>query len=219
MHNNKHTILLADDHNILRSGIHAMLARKGDIEVVGEVDNGMDAIHKVRELMPDMLITDITMPGMNGTEAIREIKRRDPDIKVIVLTMHSTEQYIHDALNAGADAYVLKEDDFKDLITAIESVFSGKGFLSPGICMNVVSGYLGDAATDKQTSSFDSLTHREREILKLIAEGYKNRDISEYLSITIKTVEKHRSNLMKKLDLHSISALVTYAIKNDIISH
>jgi DNA-binding NarL/FixJ family response regulator len=215
---NKHTILLADDHSILRAGLRSMLSSLPDFEVIDEVDNGKDAIRSAIKLEPDILITDISMPKTNGTEAIREIKKRNPDIKILVLTMHASENHVHDALTAGADGYVLKEDNHNDLINAIRNVLAGKSFLSPGICSNVVTGYISSSSSTKKVkTSLDLLTNREREIVKLIAEGNRNKDMAEYLSISIKTVEKHRANIMKKLDVHNASGLTNYAIQHGLI--
>lgn len=217
---NKYSILLADDHSILRAGLRSMLTSLPDFEVIGEVDNGKDAIHSAIKLEPDLVITDISMPGTNGTDAVREIKRRNPGIKVLVLTMHASENHVHDALTAGADGYVLKEDSHNDLITAIKSILSGKSFLSPGVCTNVVNGYItGSPNTTKISTSRDLLTNREKEIIKLIAEGNKNKEIAEYLSISVKTVEKHRSNIMKKLDVKNATGLINYAIQNKLIDN
>ena len=217
MENKKYTILLADDHSILRAGLRSMLSSFPEFKVIGEVDNGKDAMHSAINLKPDLLITDISMPKTNGTEAVREIKRRAPEVKILVLTMHSGETHVFDALNSGADGYVLKEDDHTDLLNAIKSILTGKKFLSPSISNNIVNGYLNPQADAKHTSSWDLLTRREREIVKLIAEGYRSKDIAKYLSISIKTVEKHRTNLMKKLDLHSVSSLTNYAIQQGIV--
>jgi DNA-binding NarL/FixJ family response regulator len=215
---NKYTILLADDHSILRAGIRSILTSQNIFEVVDEVDNGKDALHKAIKLKPDMLITDLSMPKTNGTEAIREIKQRLPEIKILVLTMHSGDEHVYAALKSGADGYVLKDDDHDELMSAISNVLSGKKHLSPSICGSIINRFLNDSGDDDTPlSSWDILTHREREVLKLIAEGYRNKDIAEYLSISVKTVEKHRSNLMKKLDLHSISSLTNYAIQNNIV--
>ncbi|MGD8483560.1 MAG: response regulator transcription factor [Thioalkalispiraceae bacterium] len=217
MENKKYTILLADDHSILRAGLRSMLSSLPEFDVIGEVDNGKDAMHSAISLKPNLLITDISMPKTNGTEAVREIKRRVPEVKILVLTMHSSETHIFDALNSGADGYVLKEDDHNELINAINSILNGKKYLSPSISTNIVNGYLNPQSDAKHTSSWDLLTRREREIVKLIAEGYRSKDIAEYLSISIKTVEKHRTNLMKKLDLHSVSSLTNYAIQQGIV--
>lgn len=214
----EYTILLADDHSILRAGLRSILNSKSDFNVIAEVDNGMDAVKTAMATKPNLLLTDLSMPKKNGTESILEIKKRLPEIKCLVLTMHNTEEHIRMALNAGADGYVLKDDSHEELLTAIKTVLSGKKYLSPSICGNIVNGYLNATPTDKPLSSWDLLTRREREIIKLIAEGYRSKDIAEQLSISIKTVEKHRSNLMKKLDLHSVSSLTNYAIQNGIVN-
>jgi two-component system response regulator NreC len=212
----KYTILLADDHSILRAGLRSILDNQPEFEVVAEVDNGKDALHTAIALKPDLLLTDLSMPKTNGTECVRELKKRMPEIKVLVLTMHAGEEHVHAALNAGADGYILKDDSHDELISAIKNILSGKTHLSPSICGNVVNGYLNISETAKPAASWEILTHREREVIKLIAEGYRSKDIAEYLTISIKTVEKHRSNLMKKLDLHSISSLTNYAIQNGL---
>lgn len=213
-----YTILLADDHSILRAGLCSILNSKSDFNVVAEVDNGMDAVKSALSIKPDLLLTDLSMPKKNGTEAISEIKKRLPEIKCIVLTMHNTEEHIRMALNAGADGYVLKDDSHEDLLTAIKTVLNGKKYLSPSICGNIVNGYLNSTTTEAPLTPLDSLTRREKEIVKLIAEGSRSRDIAECLSISIKTVEKHRSNLMKKLKLHSVSSLTNYAIQNGLVN-
>ena len=212
----KYTILLADDHSILRAGLRSILDSQPEFEVVAEVDNGKDALQTAIALKPSLLLTDLSMPKTNGTECVRELKKRAPEVKVLVLTMHAGEEHIHAALNAGADGYILKDDSHDELISAIKNVLSGKTHLSPSICTNVVNGYLNSSETAKPMASWEILTHREREVIKLIAEGYRSKDIAEYLTISIKTVEKHRSNLMKKLDLHSISSLTNYAIQNGL---
>lgn len=209
-------ILIADDHTILRAGIRSLLDMVPDFQVVGEVDNGKDAIHHAGLLKPDLLLSDLSMLETNGTEAIQRIKSRYPDIKILVLTAHKTKEYIHAALKAGVDGYVLKDDTSDELINAINNIMADKTYLSPGICSEVVMGFLADPNDERITTSIDLLTTREREVMKLIAEGYRNKDIAEYLSISLKTVEKHRSNMMKKLDLHSASSITSYAIKNGI---
>lgn len=216
MNDRKTTILLADDHSILRTGVAAILNAQPNMEVIGEASDGMESLHKSIKLKPNMLITDLSMPKTNGTETIREIKKRNPDIKVVVLTMHSDEENVHSALDAGANGYVLKDDSHKDLLDAINNVADGKMHLSPSICRNVINGYLNPSNTFVPVRSHQNLTQREKEVLKLIAEGYRSKDIAEYLSISIKTVEKHRSNLMKKLELHNISEITKYAISNGL---
>lgn len=212
-----HTIILADDHSILRAGLRSILDSQPHFEVVAESDNGKDALQSALKLEPDLLLTDISMPKTNGTECIAELKNRLPSIKVLVLTMHSGEEHIHAALKAGANGYILKDDGHDELLNAINNVLAGKTHLSPNICGSVVDSYLNNLDKVESIASWDILTHREREILKLIAEGYRNKDIAEYLVISIKTVEKHRSNLMKKLNLHNISSLTNYAIKNGFV--
>jgi len=209
-------ILIADDHTILRAGIRSLLDMVPNFEVIGEVDNGKDAIHQAGLLKPDLILSDLSMPKTNGTEAIQRIKSRYPDIKILVLTVHKTEEYVHAALKAGANGYVLKDDTSDELINAIQNIAIGKTYLSPSICSEVVMGYLADPGKEKINTSIDQLTTREREVMKLIAEGYRNKDVAEYLSISLKTVEKHRSNMMKKLDLHSASSITSYAIKNGL---
>ena len=209
-------ILIADDHTILRAGIRSLLDMVPEFEVVGEVDNGKDAIYQAGQLQPDLLLSDLSMPKTNGTEAIQHIKSRYPEIKILVLTVHKTEEYVHAALKAGANGYVLKDDTSDELITAIKNIAAGKTYLSPSICSEVVMGYLADPGKERILTSIELLTSREREVMKLIAEGNRNKDIAQYLSISLKTVEKHRSNLMKKLDLHSASSITSYAIKNGL---
>ena len=209
-------ILIADDHTILRAGIRSLLEMVPNFEVIGEVENGKDAILQAGLLKPDLILSDLSMPKTNGTEAIQRIKSRYPDIKILVLTVHKTEEYVHAALKAGANGYVLKDDTSDELINAIQNIALGKTYLSPSICSSVVMGYLADPEKEKIASSIDQLTTREREVMKLIAEGYRNKDIADYLSISLKTVEKHRSNMMKKLDLHSASGITSYAIKNGL---
>lgn len=208
-------ILIADDHSIIRAGIRSLLESSPDFQVVGEASNGKEAISQIHQLQPDVLLSDLSMPKTNGTDAIYRIKSRYPEIKVLVLTVHKTEEYVYAALKAGANGYILKDDTSKDLIDAIHNILAGKIFLSPGICNGVVSRYLSDP-NNNPTTSIDQLTTREREVMKLIAEGYRNKDIAEYLTISLKTVEKHRSNMMKKLDIHSASEITSYAIKNGV---
>jgi DNA-binding NarL/FixJ family response regulator len=212
-------IVVAEDHTILREGLRALLEAETDFNVVGEAVNGKEALHCVATLKPDLVLMDLSMPNTNGTEAIRNIKRRFPDTKIITLTVHKTEEYVRAALQAGASGYMLKDDNKSELCNAIRSVLNGKTFLSPSVCGNVVSGFLGGVTNSlNSASSWESLTHREREVIKLIAEGLRNKEIAEYLSVSHKTIEKHRSNLMKKLNLHSAAAITTYAINNGLLS-
>jgi DNA-binding NarL/FixJ family response regulator len=212
-------IMIVEDHTLLRTGLRALLTQDPDLEVVGEADNGRDALRALGTLKPDLILMDISMPGMNGIEAISEMKRRGIETKIIVLTIHKTDEYIHEALRAGANGYVLKDASHDELRTAIRTVLAGKMFLSPDISGRVISTYLGAVKAPFGTRPADTLTHRERQVLKLVAEGHNNRYIAEYLSLSVKTVEKHRSNLMKKLDIHSIAMLTTFAIENGLLGN
>lgn len=212
-------ILIADDHAMIREGIRAILADEEDLEVVGEAVDGQEAINNANLFHPSIILMDLNMPHINGAEAIRTIKRRHPKVKIIVLTVHKAEEFVRSTLDAGADAYILKDDTRLELISAIRHVQNGRSYLSPCVSSMVVTGYLGRNAPSSQQASWEILTTREREVMKLVAEGFKNRQIGSYLSISLKTVEKHRSNLMKKLDLHSASAITAYAIDNNLLVH
>jgi len=214
----KYRIVIAEDHTILREGLRSLLTSGSEFEVVGEAEDGREAIRCVEKLKPDLILTDLSMPRMNGMEAIREIKKRSPETKILVLTVHKTEEYILATLQAGADGYLLKDSTHAELLMAVKHVLSGKRYISPGISDKVLDGYLDGRRTLKTRTSWETLTQREREILKLIAEGYKNKEIADDLCISVKTVEKHRSNLMEKLDLHNIQALTTYAIEKGLVS-
>ena len=214
----KQRILLADDHTVLRAGIRTLLDLEADLEVVGEAEDGLEAVAQAKKLQPDLVVIDLSMPLMNGVDAIRQIKQRDPGTKIIVMTVHKSDEHVRAALDAGADGYLLKDDSHHDLLAAVRSVALGGTYLSPKVCGKVVSGYLEKDATLGVGLSSDMLTEREREVVKLVAEGYKNREIAEHLSLSIKTVEKHRANIMRKLDLHSASGLTAYAIENGLVS-
>ena len=214
----KYEIVIAEDHTILREGLRALLSSHPDFEVVGEAEDGREAIRRVEKLMPDLVLMDLSMPRMNGLEAIKEIKKHSPEIKIIALTVHKTEEYILATLQAGADGSALKDSTHSELVMAIEHVLEGNSYLSPDISGKVIEGYLEGRKSLKTTSAWDTLTQREREILKLIAEGYKNREVADYLCISLKTVEKHRANLMKKLDLHNTAALTACAIEKGLVT-
>jgi two-component system, NarL family, response regulator NreC len=214
----KKRIVIAEDHTILREGLKMLLSSNPELEVVGEAQDGLEAIRITESVSPDLILMDLSMPRMNGMGAIQEIKKHCPATKILVLTVHKTEEYILATLKAGADGYVLKDATHSELMLAIDCTFSGKSYLSPGISEKVIEGYLEGRRTVKSSTSWDSLTQREREILKMIAEGYKNKDIADYLCISAKTVEKHRANLMKKLDLHSASSLTALAMEKGLVS-
>jgi len=209
-------ILIADDHAILRQGIRALLEREPDIQVIGEAEDGHSAVKLCCELQPDVVLMDIAMPLLNGLEATRQIRRNSPRVKVLILSMHESEQYIRQSLAAGAMGYILKDADVSELLAAIRAVYHGEAVLSPAITRLVIEDYLrwGDLPAETLT---DGLSPREREILQLIAEGYTNKQIAEILCISVKTVQAHRGSIMSKLDLHDRSELVKYAIRKKII--
>ena len=211
-------IVIAEDHTILREGLRMLLSSNPAFEVVGEAQDGLEAIRLVETCWPDLILMDLSMPRMNGVGAIQEIKKQNPLTKILVLTVHKTEEYILTTLKAGADGYLLKDTTHSELMLAIENVFSGRSYLSPGITEKVIEGYLEGRKTVKSSTSGDTLTQREREILQMIAEGYKNKYIADYLCISVKTVEKHRANLMKKLNLHSAASLTAFAMENGLIT-
>jgi DNA-binding NarL/FixJ family response regulator len=213
----KKKIVIAEDQKILREGLKALLISSDDLEVVGEAEDGLNAIQCVEKFTPELLLLDLSMPKMSGISVIKEIKSQSTETKILVLTVHESEEYILEVFKSGADGYCLKDASHSELLVAIKSVLSGKRYISPGISGKVLEGYLDDRETLKSSSSWDSLTQREREILKLVGEGYKNKEIADYLCISAKTVEKHRSNIMKKLDLHTASALTAYAIKKGLV--
>jgi two-component system, NarL family, response regulator NreC len=214
----KQHIVIAEDYTILREGVRALISSNPDFEVVGEAMDGHEAIRCVEKNKPHLVLMDLSMPRMNGMDAIREIRKRVPETKIVVLTVHKAEEYILAALKAGADGYVLKDATHDELIMALKSVLSGRRYISPGISEKVIEGYLDGRKTVKPQTAWETLTQREREILKLIAEGYRNKEIAEYLCISVKTVEKHRANLMEKLDLHNVQALTTFAIERGLVT-
>jgi two-component system response regulator NreC len=214
----KQRIVIAEDHTILREGLRVLLSSNPDFEVVGEAEDGLDAIRCVEKLAPDLVLMDLSMPRTNGMDAIEEIKKACPHTKILALTVHKAEEYVIAALRAGADGYVLKDATHVELLMAIKSVLGGKRYLSPGISEKVIKGYLEGGNPLKSCSAWDTLTKRERQILKLIGEGYKNKEIADYLCISSKTVEKHRANLMNKLDLHNASALTAFAMEKGLIN-
>ena len=213
----KKRILIVEDHTILREGLKALLTTNPGIEIAGEAGDGREAIWLVEKLDPDMVLMDLSMPRMDGMQAIREIKRRWPKMKILALTAHKTEEYVLTTLKAGADGYLLKDSTYQEMMTAVTSVLSGKRYLSPGISEGVIEGYLEGRQTIKIQGAWDNLTIREREVLKLIAEGHRNKEIAELLVISPKTVEKHRANLMIKLNFHNVSELTAYAIEKGLV--
>jgi DNA-binding NarL/FixJ family response regulator len=209
-------IVIADDHTILRDGIRSLLEDEQDMIVVGEAEDGRSAVRMASQLSPDVVLMDIAMPLLNGLEATRQIKACCPKVKVLILSMHENEEYIRQVLATGAMGYILKDAAARDLLGAIRAVHQGEAVLSPAITRLVIEDYLrwGDLNPPQEP---DSLSPREREVLQLIAEGYTNKQIADILTISIKTVQTHRSNLMAKLDLHDRGDLIKYAIQKKII--
>ena len=209
-------VLLVDDHAILRDGVRALLEREPDLVVSGEAEDGRSAVKSANQLKPDVVIMDIAMPLLNGLEATHQIIQSNPSTKVLILTMYDNEEYIRRALAIGAAGYLLKDTVASELIAAIRAVHRGESILSPAITRLVIEDYLrwGDVRPEQNS---DGLTSREREVLQLIAEGYTSKQIGEILCISIKTVQAHRTNLMKKLDLHDRGELIKYAIQKKII--
>ena len=210
-------IVIAEDHTILRDSLQSLLEMQEDLTVVGLAAHGLEAVQCADAFQPDIILMDISMPKMDGLSAIREIKQRHPEIKILTLTVHRDEEYILAAFKAGADGYCLKDAHFDEVLNAIRIVLSGKSYMSPEVSEKVLEGYLEGRKTLKTGSSWNSLTQREKEVLKLIAEGHKNAEIADFLCISVKTVNKHRSNLMQKLDLHNASALTAYAIEKGLV--
>jgi len=202
----------------MRSGLEAMLKSEPGYEAVGGAADGMSAMQAVTELQPDVIMMDLTMTTTNGIDAIAQIKRQHPHIKIVALTFHKEGEYIRATLEAGADAYVLKNDSRTELFNALASVISGKKYLSPNIVDTVVAGYISGAEVTASEPSWKTLTLREREVIKLIAEGKRTKEIATDLSIRPRTVEKHRTNLMRKLDLHNASEVTVYAIRNGFVT-
>lgn len=212
-------ILLADDHEIVRRGLSALLQRHEGWEVCGEAIDGREAVEKAKELKPDVVIVDIGMPNLNGLDATRRLLQLDPSFKVIVLTVTDADQVIREALDAGARGFVLKSDAARDLVSAIEALESKRMFFTPRVNELLLAGFLekGHAISHSQPPTLPTLTAREREITQLLAEGRSSKEAASFLNLSTKTVETHRSNIMRKLSLHSIRDLVVYAIKNKII--
>jgi two-component system response regulator NreC len=210
-------LILVDDHAVVRSGLRMLLEAQPGIEIVGEAETGSEALKKVKSLRPDIVLMDITMPDMNGIEATRRIKESYPDTTVLALTMHEDDQYFFEMLNAGASGYVPKRAAPDELVTAIRTVSRGEVFLYPSLATRLVQDYLRRAESGDQPMIRDELTPREREVLILIAEGLTNAEIAQKLVISPKTVDRHRENIMRKLNLHSRIDLVKYAIKKGLI--
>jgi two-component system response regulator NreC len=214
--NGRVRVLVVDDHEIVREGIRMVLATDPELEVVGVASSGEEAIEKVRELEPDVVLMDIGMPGLSGFEATRRIRQSHPQTQVVALTVHDSEGYVFQMLQAGATGYVVKRAAAEDVIAAVKRAHQGEAVLHPSVAKLLIKDYLARVAKGEERS-FDELSDREREILKLIAEGKTNREIADTLFLSIKTVQAHRANLMRKLGMHDRTELVKYAIRKGII--
>ncbi|MGD8702132.1 MAG: response regulator transcription factor [Desulfosarcina sp.] len=213
----KHQLFIVEDHQLFREGLKAMLNKREDIEIVGEAEDGLEAVRRIRKAKPELVLLDLSMPKMGGISVMKEVKRELPETRILALTIHESDQYVLEAFEAGADGYCIKDASRKELMLAIDSLLEGKTYISPGISDQVMEGYLSGRKTLKENSRWDTVTQREREVLKLLAEGYTNKDIGEFLHISVKTVEKHRANLINKLDLHNIAQLTAFAIENGLV--
>ena len=217
-------IVLAEDHRILREGLRAIFGGEPDLALVGEAEDGREAIGLARELQPDLLILDLSMPRMDGLAALEEIKRVAPGTRVLVMTVHRTEEYVFKAIESGADGYLLKDASASELLIAVRSVLAGGRYLCAAVASQFVTAFLNGKgkgkgqAAPRPRSPLETLSAREREVLKLIAEGYRSRAIGEFLCISEKTVEKHRANLMRKLGVNSANALTAFAIEQGLVT-
>ncbi len=210
-------VLIADDHTLVREGIRMILAREPDLEVVGEAADGHEALHLVETLHPDVVVMDLSMPGMGGIEATQQLKTRHPETAVLALTMHEDESYVFRLLRAGALGYVLKRAAAHDLVQAVRAAARGESFLYPSVAQKVLADYLKRVETGEAREHYDGLTDREKEILTLIAQGLNNHAIADKLFVSIKTVQTHRAHILEKLHLHDRTELVRYAIRKGLI--
>lgn len=208
-------VLIADDHAIIRDGLVALLEKNKEIEVVGQAENGRRAVHLARKIQPDLVVMDVSMPDLNGIEATRQVLAENPDMKVIALSMHSDKRFVMGMLQAGAAGYLLKDCAAEELTTAITAVAAGKKYLSPDITGFVIDDCLVHPE-DSHTCAATLLSNREREVLQLIAEGNSTRETADILFVSIKTIETHRRQIMKKLDIHSVADLTKYAIREGL---
>ena len=214
----KTKVVIVEDHKLFREGLKSLLSEKDDLVVVGEAGDGIEAIRAVKKYRPDLLLLDLSMPKMNGISVMKEIKSQFPEIKIMALTIHESDQYVLEAFEAGADGYCLKDAGRNELMVAVDSVVQGKRYISPSISENVLEGYMSGRKKLKSKTTWDTITQREREVLKLLGEGYQNKEISDMLHISVKTVEKHRANIMNKLDLHNAAALTAFAIEHGLVA-
>jgi DNA-binding NarL/FixJ family response regulator len=213
----RYRVILADDHVLVRRGLRRILEENQDLEISGEVGDGLELLSLLNKMNPDMVILDVSMPNLRGIEAIPEIHRVHPDVKVLILTMHSEEEYLYQAISAGADGYLLKEDAEKELFLAIENIRKGRVYISPSLADQSMQNWVRMRRGEDTAYDAQLLTIRQREILKLIAEGKSNKEIGDLLCISVRTVERHRANMMSKLNIKKTAELVQYALRNHYI--
>jgi len=206
-------IMIADDHTIVRQGMKKLLETYPELQVVGESQDGDETVELVKKLLPDIVIMDISMPGLNGLDATRQIKKRAPEVKILILTMHAEKEYIFKILQSGASGYLLKGSAIDELVTAIHAVDRGESYLSPPVSKSIIEDYVGGGAKSRSPMKSQPLTTREREVLQLIAEGHTSKSIATRLSLSSKTIETHRSHIMQKLNIHNAAGLIRYAIQ------
>lgn len=211
-------IVIVEDQTLVRQGLRSLLGSEKKLKVVDEAGDGIEAIRCVEKHNPDLVLLDLAMPKMSGLSALKDIKNRYPETKVLILTFHDSEEYILEAFESGADGYCLKKDSHTELLTAMKSIFSGKSYISPAITSKILEGYLEGRKKLKKKTSWETLTQREKEVLKLVGEGHSSVEIGDILCISPKTVDKHRSNIMNKLKLHSAAALAAYAIDKGLVT-
>ncbi len=213
----KSRILVAEDNTLLREGLCLMINSDDSLETAAEAENGLEAVKKAAKHNPDLVMIDLSMPKMDGLSAIKEIKRQSPETKILALTIHDSDDFILECFNAGVQGYCLKDATQDELLKAIHVVLSGKTYINPGIADKVLTGYIEGKRTLKEETAWDTLTQREREILKLVGEGHTSKQIADILHISPKTVERHRSNIMTKLDIHNVSELTALAIEKGLV--
>jgi DNA-binding NarL/FixJ family response regulator len=210
-------ILIADDYEVVRFGVRSLLQDHAGWEVCGEAVDGRDAVTKAAQLRPDVVVLDLGMPNLNGLDAARQILRNAPETMILVLTMDESEQAMREALHAGVRGIVLKSDTARDLIAALEALQNHRTFFTAKVAEMVLNGYMGRQKSGSTWTFRDALTRREREVVQLLAEGNSTKEVAVVLGLSVKTAETHRSNIMRKLDLHSVSQLVLYAVRNNIV--
>jgi DNA-binding NarL/FixJ family response regulator len=213
-------ILVADDHEIVRRGLVALLASQPGWEICGEASDGRQTVERAQQLKPDVVVLDIGMPGLNGLETTRLLKKTLPQVKVLVLTLHDSDQVIREVLDAGAVGFLLKSDAARDLVAAVDALKRGRTYFTPKVASMVLDGYLkkrNGNGHEELSSDPDRLTPRERQVVQLLAEGKSSKEVAVALNLSVKTAETHRSNIMRKLGLHSVGELVLYAVRNNIV--